>query len=296
MAIDGTKIIDSDLAHDIYSKFMDLYDAGFDINDIRKDIDKYRTYDLDEEEYEIFITVYCLALWEIGYMDSDIFKELVDTICKGAGVKEWLEESKEASEQRQKELTKLVKKLSNSKINLRRRKKYRFVTNFIFSENDVVIFQANDQKYRASILAEIKQYRGSCSYHFTALDYIDTEFPNIAKLLNSNILIREIGSGYSREETKKRQPEVEELWENKNHQYFIGLVYHSIEHKDLLRFRDKFIKIGQIVIKEQFKSFGSIGCDSEYNNFVERNFGDIDEYLKIFGGKKIPIQKIINDV
>jgi hypothetical protein len=297
MAIDGTKIIDSDLGHDVYSEFMDLYDADFEVATIRKSIDKYRNYGLDEVEYEIFMTVYCLALWEIGHLDADMFKELNDLINEGKSIEFWSEDDEylgqKVGKQREQELKKLVKKLSQPKTNPRKRKKYRRVTRLVFSENDVVVFQAKDRKYRAAIIAEISQHRGQCSYHFAPLDFIDLKIPDIEKLTGSNIVVSRIGCGYDDAEIIRMQPGVDKLWTSENYHFIIGLVYHGIEHKDLLRFKDKFTKIGQIEIKAHFKSLGSIGYASEYDTFVERGFSDIDNYIKIFGGSKIPLEIIV---
>jgi hypothetical protein len=297
MALDGTKIVDSDFTHDIYSEFMDLYDAEFDIQEIQKQIEaKYRVVnpedDDDLEDYEMFITTYCLALWEIGHLSENNFQELTKSIEKGATVKMWSEESPKDGKQREQELKRLIKKLSEPKKNPRNRKKYKLVTNFIFNENDAVVFKAKDQKYRASIVAKIDQHRGHCSYDFITLDVIKSDLPTLEDLLSSNILVREIGSGYTKEETIRKQPNIDELWEG-GAKYFLGLNYTGIEHKDLLRLKSQFTKIGQITIKSQFKSLGSIGYDSEYEKFVERNFANTDEYIKIFGGKKLPLKRII---
>jgi hypothetical protein len=42
MALDGVKIIDSDLAHDIYNEFIELYDTNVPVADIRKKIESWR--------------------------------------------------------------------------------------------------------------------------------------------------------------------------------------------------------------------------------------------------------------
>lgn len=277
---------------------MGLYDAGFTIEEIKEQIEnKYRIdnpEDDDElEDYEMFITTYSLALWEIGHLDTDNLKELSASIEKASTVKMWQEESSILGKQRQNELQRLLKKVANPKQNPRKRKKYKLVTNFIFSENDAVIFQAKDKKYRASIITKIKQYRGNCSYDFIVLDVVELGVPILDTLLSSNILVHEIGSGYSKEETIRQQPNIDDLWENATDKYFLGLIYTGIEHKDLLRFKNQFTKIGQLTIKKQFKSFGSIGYDSDYDKFVEKNFGDIEEYIKNFGAKKLSLKRIL---
>jgi hypothetical protein len=118
MAIDGTKIIDSDTAHDIYNEFVDLYDAGVDVVEIKNKIEMWRNDVFDEAEFEIFITTYALALWETGNLSEEISHEARKTIAVGAGVKMWLEESGEVdAKRREKELEKFLKKFRYRKIN-----------------------------------------------------------------------------------------------------------------------------------------------------------------------------------
>jgi hypothetical protein len=115
MATDGVKIIDGDLAHDTYWRIMDLYDSNADTNEIRKHIPFVRAeYGMDDDFYhEIFVTAYALAFWEIGALTEDILAEVANVIKVGAGVKVWTEEvDAKAGKARQKELDKLVKKIS----------------------------------------------------------------------------------------------------------------------------------------------------------------------------------------
>src|SRR5882762_2733257 len=113
MAIDGIKIIDSDLAHDVYNEFMDLYDANVEIDKIREKIETWRPELLDDIEFEIFITSYGLALWETGNLSEDVCNEIKVAVSKGAGVTMFLEEVNEKEAKgRQKELDKLLTKIS----------------------------------------------------------------------------------------------------------------------------------------------------------------------------------------
>ena len=53
MATDGVKIIDGDLAHDVYYTFMDPYDAGESIETIKTTVEQLRI-DNDDIDDEIF--------------------------------------------------------------------------------------------------------------------------------------------------------------------------------------------------------------------------------------------------
>ena len=75
MAIDGVKIIDGDLAHDVYYTFMDLYNAGEPTETIKTTVEQLRI-DNDDVGDEIFITAYALALWEIGHLDEKMLSQV----------------------------------------------------------------------------------------------------------------------------------------------------------------------------------------------------------------------------
>lgn len=188
MAIDGTKIIDSDLANDVYNEFMDLYDADVDLNEIKSRIELWRKEVVDEVEFEIFITAYGYALWEVGYITNELIEEIKDTIAKGASVKMFQSElDNELSKKREKELRKFIEKITHPKGNPRKRKKYKKITNLLIEIDSVLSFQMDDGSYRSIILFNIEQYRGNCIYQTTPVAYSSFEKPTIDKILKDKI-------------------------------------------------------------------------------------------------------------
>ncbi|HEX8350100.1 MAG TPA: hypothetical protein VF598_09055, partial [Hymenobacter sp.] len=140
MATDGVKIIDGDLAHDVYHTFMDLYDAGKPIAEIKADIEQLRLSN-DEFYDEIFITAYALALWEIGEITPDILQQVKQAIERGAFVKylvEW-HDGKE-SKQRQRVLDRFWQKITQVNLKARKRKSHKIQKKFAFEEGDVLTF------------------------------------------------------------------------------------------------------------------------------------------------------------
>ena len=125
MATDGVKIIDGDLATDTYGTFMEMYDAGASIQEIKTAVEQ----PLDEEDgfdYEIYITVYALALWQTGQLTPDVMAEVDEAIARGAGVKVWTEECGEKDgKKRQRELEKLREKLTLPNPRIRQRRFYK---------------------------------------------------------------------------------------------------------------------------------------------------------------------------
>jgi hypothetical protein len=297
MAIDGTKIIDSDLARDVYIEFMDLYDADAEIVEIKQKIERIRNTVLDDaEEFEIFITAYALALWETGNLSAEIFDEVQQAINKGAGAVMWLEEYGETeAQQRQKVLEKFLKKISTPKKTPRKRKKYKKITNFIFQIDDVVTFQLKDQSYRAAILLNIEQYRGNCSYWFISTSYMHENKPTELDIKSSSIFIHKVGCGLDRETVKQMQSGIEKFWaldKRFSIPFTIGLVIHALEHKDLLKFKEKFEVVGKIKIKDGYKEIGSIGYESSFEEFSKRFENIIDYEVRIFKMEMVELKDI----
>lgn|SRR5487761_2570494 len=292
MATDGIKIIDGDLARDTYDQIMDLYDSDADIETIKKEVPFVKDdYGPDTDFYhEIFVTAYALAFWEIGELTDEILKEVKRVIELKAGVKVWTEECDEnEGKKRQKELDKFLKKISDQNQKIRKRKKYRLIKNFYFQPDEVLTFQLSDQNYYAVICAKVTQQRGQCTYDLVATTYKGKTKPTIDDLKNCFIAGRKIGSGYDAKTTLLYQPNVDEIWRyTKQDNFFFGLPYHLVTHKDIISFKDKFEVVGKLKIKESFKKDGGYGYESTFDRF-ESIFSDLDNHLKVFGEQKYPV-------
>lgn len=296
MAIDGIKIIDSDLAHDVYNEFIDLFDANVHIDEIRKKMDTWRQEELDDVEREIFITSYALALWETGNLTEEIYNEVKREVAKGAGPKMFLEEFGEReSKTRQKELDKLLLKLGGPNPKPKKRRTYKKVTNFLFDVDSLVTFKMPDDTYRAAIMFGIDQYRGNCNYQFTPTAYSAATKPTIPDIKNGKVFIHKIGSGYDRETVKAMQPGIEKFWKNDQVEmpFTIGVPIHAIEHKDLIKFKDQFEVMGIVKIADSFKKLGSIGYESTYEDFSERFTDIVNRNVNVFKFEMIDLKEIL---
>ena len=92
MATDGVKIIDGDTAYDTYSEIIDLYDSGEAAESIRAKMPFPPEGYVDDFDYEVMVTAYAQAFWEIGFIGDDIIAEVKRVIEAGACVKSWTEE------------------------------------------------------------------------------------------------------------------------------------------------------------------------------------------------------------
>lgn len=305
MATDGVKIIDGDTAHDTCEGIMDLYDSGATIETIRSKNPFPQADYCDDFDCEIYTTAYALAIWEIGHMTENVLQEVKRVVEIGACVKSWTEEyDAKAGKARQKELDKLLTKISSENLKVRKVKKYKTISNFLFDENDVLVFQLTDKNYYATILFKIDQYRGHCTYEFGKILYKDKKNPTIEAISNAEIIGRKIPSGHRMDMTSILSMGIEEMIKQgglddilkreaeKTGSFIIGMDKKAIEHKDLINFTDKFQKIGQLKIKPAYKDTGSYGGSSDFDDFT-REFSDLDNYIKIFKADKLKIADLL---
>lgn len=290
MAIDGTKIIDGDYANDIYNEFMDLYDEGESVDKIKEKIEKNAFKD-DLVEYEIFITTYAFALWEIGFLTEDIIADVIKTSNKGEGVKMWREESGEKDAlSRQKELDKLIKKISKPKLNIRKRKKYKKVEKFLLSKGDVVLLKNNKGVYYVSIMVNILQHKGKCYYYFVPTTYRSKDIPNRDLLLQESIICTSVGTSVDVE--KKfilKETNVKHLGKMRTIPQCSFLV---IEHKKLREFIQELTIIDNYKINDHFNEGGSYRGVDSFSDYIER-FDNQEEEVRIFKQIKFSLKKSI---
>lgn len=271
MATDGVKIIDGDLGHDIHSIFMEMYDAGASLEEIKSAI-KVPFDECDGFDYEIFITVYALALWQIGALTSDVVQEVDQAIARGAGVKVWTKEvdSKEGLK-RQRELEKLKQKLARPNSKIRKRRIYRPITKFIFEKDTALVFQLPNSNYCATILMDIFQQKGRCTYYFVASTYAGNNKPSIEDIKDVEVVGRRMAACFD---------------------YPIGLRIIAVSPKALRSFATDFEQVGSIEIAPEFKNVGLYGGALDFISFSQE-WENQAFFIKNFNMDKIPLREII---
>ncbi len=295
MATDGTKIIDGDTSHDTYWGIMDLYDSGADLEIILAEFPLVQTEYFDDFDNEIYVTSCGLAYWEIGIMTQERLEFIKEIISKNACVNEWTKYSEKEGKSRKNILKRYLKKISVENTKIRKRKKYRKITNFIFNENDILAFKLNDGFYRSVICIKIHQYRGECNYWLVPTTYCSSEKPNYESIKSEMILGCLIGSMADEATIKNQQAGIERIWEfvGGKRNFKFGFVINAIEQKDLLKIKNYLEKTGQIKIIDGLKEIGSIGYEYTFERY-EKIFSDLESQIEIFGYKKYPI-KIIEE-
>ncbi len=296
MATDGTKIIDGDTAHDTYWGIMDLYDSSSELQMILSDFPLEQPEYFDDFDNEIYVTSCGLAYWELGLMTPERIEYIKKIISTDACVEEWTSYSEKEGKSRKSVLKRYLTKIEKPNQKVRKRKKHRKISNFIFSENSVLTFKLSNGEYAVTCCVKIDQYRGSCNYWLVPITFKSTSKPKIEQIKESEILGRTIGSGFSRDQTRASQPGIEKIWDyvGGKPNFCFGFAIQGIEHKDLLNIKDKFEKIGELNIINGLKEVGSLGYENSYERYDE-TYTQLDEQIKIFGYKKYPIRIVLNE-
>jgi hypothetical protein len=153
----------------------------------------------------------------------------------------------------------------------------------------VLAFQLSDGNYCAVICAKVTQQRGNCTYDLVATSYKSKTKPTIEGMKECFIGGRKIGSGFDPDTTLGNQPNVDEIWEyTRQSNFFFGLPYDLVTHKDMINLKDKFEIVGKLKLKEGFKKDGSYGYRSSFDEF-EDIFSDLEGHFKVCGIKKYPV-------
>lgn len=295
MATDGPKIIDGDRAHDTYWGIMDLYDGGADVAEITEAFPLQPRYYFDAFDLEIYVTSCGLAYWELGLMDEQRLNYIRYVISQGACVREWAKYSEEYSRKRQAVLRRFLARIEKKNQKIRKRKKYRTVTNFVFNENSVLAFKLSNGEYAAAVCVDISQYRGNCHYWLTPTTYRSIERPDLEQIKQTGMLGGVIPSGFSKAKIQQKQPGIEKIWAYRGGEQDVcfGFTVHAIAHKDLRKIKHRFEKIGEISIAEGLKDLSSLSYLSSFEEFDEA-YVDLEEQIAIFRYQKYPVRILLD--
>jgi len=277
MAIDGPKIIDSDLAHDIYNEFMDLYDFGLDISKIREKIEEWKSNLADDLEVEIFNSVYCEALWEIGELNKVDVVALENIVQNESGFKLWKNIDIDLYNARKKILQRQLLKISKCKSKVRNRKKYRSVTNFHFQVGDCLAYRnTTHNSMQALLVFDIEQHRGECLYSMAIITNNNSDLNSIKFFINGQFIGRKIPSTLD------------------PNGFYYGFSCVRPEHRVLMKYIDCFTYVGTISLRKDntgFGSFGGILTQRDLDDDLNRLMSPSNQ--KIFNDMQFNMREII---
>lgn len=266
MAIDGTKIIDSDTGYDIYNAVIDRYRNGEDIELIRSEILlEEKNFCTNELYTEIYWTALAFSLWKIGYLTNDIKEKALEIIRSGAS-DIWIKYIDEkAQKNRQRQLEKLALQLQSE--NLKPIKPYKPRKTPIiplFEEGDVLAVKM-EQGYGACFVFCIEQTLRKIEYHLIPTRILQDTIPTMEEVVNSKIAT-----------TKKVMGISTDCW---------------FSHKDLKEILPAFTKIGKV----EFEKECELWLLSSAKN-LEDIYNQITREPRVWGFYLNDVYKIIKNI
>jgi hypothetical protein len=130
--------------------------------------------------------------------------------------------------------------------------------------------------------------------------------PAIDEVKNSELVGRKIPSGFGMNMTGILAMSFEDLQEQggiddvlkreaeRTGSYEIGMSMTGVDHKKLINFTEKFIRIGNLPLKEVCKQMGSLSVASTFEELTSE-FKDLDNYIKIFQEETFNIKDMLNE-
>jgi hypothetical protein len=231
MALDGFKILESDLGIDTQNAIFDLYDKKKSEQEIISFLHSERDKISDAVDVEIFISASCLSLWQIGICDNILYNELESIVQNGANIF-WQESfDRENFEKRSAELKNLLIKVRKPNNKVRPIKDYKQIENTLFSKGDVLALNFGEN-YGCVIFEDFYQYRKDAYYSFVVTTYKQKQIPTIDEILLEEIPITKTKTGET------------------------GIRKLSVLYSDIAKMKSCFIKIGSAIIDCEAENLG----------------------------------------
>ena len=271
MSVDGSGIIESDLAHDVYSEILDLYDSGVSVEDIYQRISTFETGLVDDMELEIYLAASTKALWEIGLLDEARHSRLSRLFACGASLALWSRDSENSlAEERRTVLQRLLRQTSSPRKIPRARKKYSKVKRKLFAVGDCIQLQAENKIYRG-VVCRVLEYRDRCEYAILVMSPETTA--SIESFTTGYYYGHRISSAL--------------------HKCGFLLGPHVIrpEHRMLVRAKNPFEVVGQVNLDISKFALGSFGGVLEMNHVIQ-DFERTQTNSAVFGQDLLPLKEL----
>lgn len=246
MSIDGPGLLESDLAHDTYNRILDLWDAGVEIEEIRRQLHPLEEFANDPMVREIFLAACIKALWEIGQLPATLRLELFKVVEEGASLAQWTEsDDATTSRQRRSVLKRLLKQTEVPKAKPRGRRKSAAISKKLYAVGDCLELVAGQRTHRG-VICKVKERRGVCEYALLVMH------PDTASTRESFEAGRYYGNGQWVPDISDAGPHVIRL-----------------EHRMLVRAGNPFRIVARVDLDESRCRYGSFGGVLDMNDVIE---------------------------
>ncbi len=119
----GTGILSDDTARDLYDEFVELYDAGIELSEIRRRIEEeYRASLEAMDEGPLVWLALAKGQWECDALDADVLARIERIVTTGEGLERWREAGSNLLAKRRRVLTRFLEQLRQPKETPRKRR------------------------------------------------------------------------------------------------------------------------------------------------------------------------------
>jgi hypothetical protein len=273
MATDGVKIIDSDTAHDVYNGIYTLYNNGATHEEIIEAFPFVWEVEGDGFEHEQYITAWALAMWETGGLGADHLHEVQRVVALGHGVRIWTEEvnAKEGAA-RQKELEKLLKKISVPPTRIKKRQ-LPPKTPPQHPAGTLLAFPAEGDVWGMAVVTHVVWRKRRYEYSVALTNWQGAQQPETATLPPLQLWGYKIPVGGNFEipdnlEQLMAEGKMNDLWKPQTEEYVLGLCSGVTDAATMTDLTKWWVAVGQTDVANLQGVSGS-----------RRPFGNADDFL-----------------
>ena len=192
----GTGITSNDTFKDIYSEFIDQFNQGLKVSEIRLNAEKtYASLIADPDESNEFYFALAKAQWDCGSLEPSVFQAVKERIESGKEVSRWknLGATESDLQKREKVLGDFLRQLSQPNPKPKKPKPIKLIS-AIFEQGDCLAIPLENGNYGAGlVLSAEKQTRFGLNL-ILAVDYFAVSKPTIQMILKSRCLNRHVQS------------------------------------------------------------------------------------------------------
>ncbi len=193
----GTGLSSNDTFEDIYSNFIEKYNAGQNVLDITNDIIS-TNIDLqsDYEDKHSFWFAIAKAQWECGTLDNRVFEKVKTIIDNGDDLKLWTELNGTSTDikKRKKVLDDFLIKISTPNPKPKKRKK-QIIRQPIFEKGDCLVFKLKNENYSGALVLEA-EYGTDLGMNMIAVTTINQQEKPTIKDFETAFILTERQEGF----------------------------------------------------------------------------------------------------
>ncbi|RFZ82340.1 hypothetical protein DYU05_17170 [Mucilaginibacter terrenus] len=188
-------ILGNDTSCEVYERFIELYNSGYDPGSISAIVLKEQQENLEYDRTNVWLAL-ALACWECKVLTAQILKEVEVIVDTGEDIRynEGLDAGAGFLKERKRVLVNFVKKLSVEKSKPRLKKKDPVKIESVFCAGMCLTYQNQQKKYIGIYITRSEHFKNKGSISFWLLNFESAQLPLMQTFLEARpIGLKELG-------------------------------------------------------------------------------------------------------